>query len=85
MAYFAADETKGPEKLSQNGHTDQDILELELKDFITNVRNRTVPKVSGVEGRRDLKIALQVVDQINENRAHVEQTLSEVPGSLLDS
>jgi predicted dehydrogenase len=65
--------------------SDQDILELELKDFITNVRNRTIPKVSGHEGRRALDIALQVVAQINENRASMEHTLSEVAGSLLDS
>lgn len=71
--------------ITKQSFTDQDILELELKDFISNVRNRTTPKVSGHEGRRALDIALQVVDQINENRARVEQTLSEVPGSLLDS
>ncbi len=26
LAYFAADETKHPEKRSQSGHTDQDVL-----------------------------------------------------------
>ncbi len=57
------------------GFTDQDILELELTDFITNVLERTRPKVSGIEGRRALDIALQVVRQINENMAQVEHLL----------
>lgn len=65
--------------------SDQDILELELKDFISNVRNRTRPSVSGHEGRRALDIALQVVDQINENRARVEHILAESSGSIMDS
>ncbi|MDH3330403.1 MAG: Gfo/Idh/MocA family oxidoreductase, partial [Desulfobulbaceae bacterium] len=61
--------------INKQGFEKQDILELELKDFVANVRNRTKPMVSGVEGRRALDIALQVVNQINENRAHVEQML----------
>lgn len=71
--------------ISKQTFSDQDILELELKDFIANVRNRTKPSVSGFEGRRALDIALQVVAQINENRARVEQTLAQDPGSRLDS
>ena len=31
--------------------------------------------VSGIEGRRALDVALQVVAQINENRARVEEML----------
>ena len=61
---------------------DQDILELELKDFIENVRNRTRPMVSGQEGRRALDVALRVVDQINENRTRVEELLSARPDLL---
>jgi len=68
--------------ISKQSFSDQDILELELKDFITNVRNRTKPGVSGYEGRRALDIALQVVDQINENRARIEKTLVNIPGLL---
>jgi predicted dehydrogenase len=72
-------------EISKQNFSDQDILELELKDFIANVRNRTRPSVSGDEGRRALDIALQVVNQINENRARVEQTLAASPGLLLGS
>ena len=68
--------------ISKQSFSDQDILELELKDFIANVRNRTKPVVSGYEGRRALDIALQVVDQINENRARIEKTLGDIPGLL---
>ena len=46
--------------------TDEDALETELKDFVSNVRNRTTPKVSGREGRRALAVALQIIDQIRE-------------------
>ena len=71
--------------ISKQAFSDQDILELELKDFISNVRNRTTPSVSGIEGRRALDIALQVVDQINKNRAHVEKILAETSNFPLDS
>jgi len=71
--------------ISKQAFSDQDVLELELKDFIANVRNHTRPSVSGHEGRRALDVALQVVDQINENRARVEKTMADVPGFLLDS
>lgn len=63
--------------INKQGFEEQDILEMELKDFIANVRNRTKPMVSGVEGKRALEIALQVVTQINENRAKVELMLSQ--------
>lgn len=62
--------------IHKQGFKEQDILELELKDFIGNVRERSRPMVSGIEGRRALDIALQVVNQINENRQQVEQMLS---------
>jgi len=50
--------------ISKYGFPDQDTLELELLDFINNVRTRSTPAVSGIEGRRALAIALEVVDQI---------------------
>lgn len=64
--------------ISKYGFPDQDILELELLDFINNVRTRTTPVVSGVEGRRALAIALEVVEQIRKNREQVEQLLGPV-------
>jgi len=59
---------------------EQDILELELKDFINNVRNRTRPQVSGHEGRQALQIALQVISQIKENHSRIEQVLGSGTG-----
>lgn len=69
--------------IQKQGFKEQDTLELELSDFINNIRNRTRPMVSGVEGRRALDVALQVVEQINENRARVEEMLANQP-ELLD-
>ena len=61
--------------INKYGFPEQDVLELELLDFITNVRLRTTPAVSGTEGRRALEIALEVVDQIRKNRERVEALL----------
>lgn len=61
--------------INKYGFSDQDTLELELLDFITNVRKRTTPSVSGHEGRRALAIALEVVQQIAKHKAQVEQLL----------
>ncbi|BCO08361.1 UDP-N-acetylglucosamine 3-dehydrogenase [Desulfolithobacter dissulfuricans] len=61
--------------ISKYGFKDRDILEMELRDFIHNVRDRSRPRVSGHEGRRALAVALQVVAQVNENRARVEEML----------
>jgi len=54
------------ENILRLSFTDQDALETELKDFVSNVRNRTTPKVSGREGRRALAVVLQIIDQIRE-------------------
>ncbi|RJX21326.1 MAG: gfo/Idh/MocA family oxidoreductase [Desulfobulbus sp.] len=63
-------------QIHKQGFPERDTLELELTDFIANVRNRARPEVSGHEGRRALDVALQVVKQINENRARVEDMLA---------
>ncbi|HEB50822.1 MAG TPA: Gfo/Idh/MocA family oxidoreductase [Desulfobulbus sp.] len=66
-------------EIRKHGFADQDVLELELADFITNVRQRTRPLVSGREGRRALRVALEVVQQVNENRARIEKILGGRP------
>lgn len=43
-----------------------DALKSEIISFVEHVRNRTKPAVSGVEGRRALEVALQVMAQIKE-------------------
>ncbi len=45
---------------------DGDALKSEIISFIYHVRERTKPAVSGVEGRRALAVALQVMAQIKE-------------------
>ncbi|MDT8335963.1 MAG: Gfo/Idh/MocA family oxidoreductase, partial [Desulfurivibrionaceae bacterium] len=41
-----------------------DALEMELRDFVANVRNRTRPKIAGEEGRRALQVATEIIEQI---------------------
>jgi predicted dehydrogenase len=41
-----------------------DALEMELIDFVSNVRKRTKPRIAGQEGRRALKTATEIIDQI---------------------
>jgi predicted dehydrogenase len=48
--------------------TDSDALRSEITSFVQHVRERTKPAVSGVEGRRALAVALQVMDQIKEHQ-----------------
>ncbi|MCP3888771.1 MAG: Gfo/Idh/MocA family oxidoreductase [Desulfobulbaceae bacterium] len=47
---------------------DGDALLSEITTFVGHVRNRTKPAVSGVEGRRALDVALQVMAQIKEHQ-----------------
>jgi len=51
-------------------YMEQDALEMELKDFVSNVRKRTRPRVSGKEGRQALKLATEIIQQI---KAHAEK------------
>lgn len=46
-----------------------DALEMELRDFVRNVRNRTKPKVAGEEGRRALQVATEIIEQIKSHLA----------------
>ena len=61
--------------IAKYGFADQDTLELELNDFIDNIRHQRIPDVSGREGRRALEVALEVVEQIERNRQRVERLL----------
>jgi predicted dehydrogenase len=45
-----------------------DALNDEIAHFITCVRERKEPLVSGRAGRRALEVALQVIDQIRQNQ-----------------
>lgn len=50
--------------------TDGDALLSEITSFVQNVRTRSKPAVSGLDGRRALAVALQVMDQIKEHQQH---------------
>lgn len=52
--------------------TEGDALKSEIQHFVDHVRNRTRPAVSGVEGRRALEVALQVMEQIREYQKIIE-------------
>ncbi len=52
--------------------TEGDALRSEIEHFVDHVRNRTRPAVSGIEGRRALEVALQVIDQIGEYQKIIE-------------
>jgi predicted dehydrogenase len=62
--------------ISKHGFKEQDVLELELREFVENVRLRRKPTVSGQEGRRALEIALNVIQQIKENQSRFAHLLS---------
>lgn len=47
---------------------ESDALKAEVDHFVENVQKRTRPLVSGIEGRRALEIALQVIEQIGEHQ-----------------
>ncbi len=63
--------------ISKFAFPEQDSLEMELLDFMENVRARTLPAVSGHEGRKVLAVALEVVEQIRENRKKIMAMLGE--------
>jgi predicted dehydrogenase len=63
--------------VSRHGFSEQDVLEMEIREFISNIRHRRKPTVSGREGRRALAVALSVISQIKENQDRFSHLLSE--------
>ena len=62
--------------ISKYAFQEQDVLEMELREFVANVRQRRRPTVSGREGRRALEVALAVISQIKENQGRFTHLLS---------
>lgn len=54
------------QEVTMERFTDGDALKSEIINFLGHVRERTKPEVSGVEGRRALEVALQVIAQNRE-------------------
>lgn len=48
-------------------YMEKDALETELTDFVANVRNRSTPMVSGLEGRRAQAVAMEIIDQLQKH------------------
>ncbi|MCI5142769.1 MAG: gfo/Idh/MocA family oxidoreductase, partial [Candidatus Electrothrix sp. ATG1] len=63
--------------VSRHGFSDQDVLEMEIREFVENIRHRRNPTVSGKEGRRALAVALSVISQIKENQERFSHLLGE--------
>ena len=63
--------------VSRHGFSDQDVLEMEIREFVDNIRHRQKPTVSGREGRRALAVALSVVSQIQDNQERFCHLLGE--------
>ena len=61
--------------VSRHGFSDQDVLEMEIREFVNNIRHRQKPTVSGREGRRALAVALSVIGQIQENQEQFSHLL----------
>ncbi len=57
------------QEINHSCYVEKDALELELRDFVANVRNRTRPRVAGEEGRRALEVATKIIAQIQEHAA----------------
>lgn len=52
--------------LQRTSFEEADSLESELEAFVRSVRNREAPVVSGRDGRNALRVALSIMDQIEE-------------------
>jgi predicted dehydrogenase len=52
--------------LQRTSFEEADSLESELESFVQSVRNREAPLVSGRDGRNALRVALNIMDQIEE-------------------
>jgi predicted dehydrogenase len=63
------------QEISHSCYIEKDALELELKDFVANVRQRTHPRVAGEEGRRALEVATEIITQIQEHAARYREQL----------
>lgn len=63
--------------ISRHGFSEQDVLEMEIREFIDNIRQRCKPTVSGHEGRRALAVALSVINQIQQNQENFGHLMGE--------
>ena len=59
---------KAPEMVSEEIPVPKtDLLEAEIRSFLQSVRNRKPVRVSGLDGKRALELALQIIQKIDEH------------------
>jgi len=65
----------------------QEPLQLQLADFLRNVRERRAPEIGGIEGRRALRLAHQILEQIQLHHdrlvKHAGAGIVPVPATIL--
>ena len=65
----------------------QEPLQLQLADFLRNVRERRAPEIGGIEGRRALRLAHQILEQIQLHHdrlvKHAGTGIVPVPAAIL--
>jgi predicted dehydrogenase len=50
---------------------DSDPLADQIRSFVETIKKKTEPKVTGVDGKKALALALSIIDQIKRNRGNV--------------
>jgi len=66
--FFSKKEKKRPEIATEQIPVRKvDLLEAEIQSFLQSVRNRNNPRVSGLDGRQALDLALQIMQKINDH------------------
>ena len=50
---------------------DSDPLADQIRSFVESIKTRTEPKVTGVDGKKALAVALSIIDQIKRKRSNV--------------
>lgn len=80
MMVIRLKEPAGPDAMPQPEITrsalgEADALEAELRDFVRCVRERSIPKVDGEQGRRALAVAQEIIAQIKANAEQVRDLL----------
>ncbi len=71
---YRKEETSDPQLMPQITYEQIDIqqgdsLNEEIKAFLRSVQTRQIPEVSGESGRNALKVALEIVEQIESKKA----------------
>jgi predicted dehydrogenase len=53
----------------EDAFPDSDPLADQIRSFVESIKTRTEPKVTGVDGKKALAVALSIIDQIKRNKS----------------